>query len=156
MANWMDALEAFEPREIRAALRRWQSENPNKKPNPGHIEQMLREVRKNSAGPHVDMMADITREVAERHGMPDWRLRGSARDVPTYEARAEAIAMCHALGVPVSAIGAFFGNRDHTTIYAALKRWDEIKDRPAEAKIDPAKQAEVADYLKTLEERGAK
>jgi hypothetical protein len=41
LADWADTLEDWEHRQIVWALRKWRNENPNKKPNPGHILSIL-------------------------------------------------------------------------------------------------------------------
>ena len=45
LADWMDALEDWHVDQVREALRSWRSEFPSKKPNPGHIEKILKERR---------------------------------------------------------------------------------------------------------------
>lgn len=43
LADWADELEEWPIDSIRAALRKHRRENPNKRPNPGHILSILRE-----------------------------------------------------------------------------------------------------------------
>lgn len=45
LADWADTLEDWEHRQVVWALRKWRNENPNKKPNPGHILAVLKEQR---------------------------------------------------------------------------------------------------------------
>jgi len=45
LADWADSLEDWEHKQILWALRKWRNENPNKKPNPGHILSILKEAR---------------------------------------------------------------------------------------------------------------
>lgn len=45
MANWADALEDWNSTQINYALNKWVVENPNKKPNHGHIVQILTKAR---------------------------------------------------------------------------------------------------------------
>lgn len=45
MADWCDALEDWTQEQIVWALRRWRNENPNKKPNAGHILAVMKEAR---------------------------------------------------------------------------------------------------------------
>jgi hypothetical protein len=45
LADWMDELEDWHIDQIRCALRKWRSENPSKKPNPGHIVALLKGQR---------------------------------------------------------------------------------------------------------------
>lgn len=41
LADWCDDMERWTFESIRAALRWWRRQNPNKKPNPGHIRAIL-------------------------------------------------------------------------------------------------------------------
>ena len=43
LADWCDELEGWELPSIRAALRKHRAEQPNKKPNPGHILALLKD-----------------------------------------------------------------------------------------------------------------
>lgn len=45
MADWCDALEDWTQEQIVWALRKWRNENPNKKPNAGHILGLMKEAR---------------------------------------------------------------------------------------------------------------
>lgn len=45
LADWMDELEDWHIDQIRAALRKWRSAHPSKKPNPGHIVAILKGER---------------------------------------------------------------------------------------------------------------
>lgn len=45
LADWMDELEDWHIDQIRWALREWRSINPSKKPNPGHIQVLLKAKR---------------------------------------------------------------------------------------------------------------
>ena len=45
LADWADALEDWSHKQVLWALRKWRNENPNKKPNPGHILAMLKDAR---------------------------------------------------------------------------------------------------------------
>ena len=45
MAYWADALEDWTPEQILYSLRKWQREMPDKKPNPGHILRILKQLR---------------------------------------------------------------------------------------------------------------
>lgn len=42
LADWCDELEDWPVDSVKAALRQWRRENPSKKPNPGHIMQILK------------------------------------------------------------------------------------------------------------------
>lgn len=44
LRDWCDTLQDWKPDSVLAALRKWRNENPNKRPNPGHIVQMLKEA----------------------------------------------------------------------------------------------------------------
>ena len=44
LADWMDQLEDFKHETILYALRKWRNENPDKRPNPGHISAMLKDL----------------------------------------------------------------------------------------------------------------
>ncbi|MBT0780556.1 hypothetical protein [Paracoccus sp. pheM1] len=44
LRDWCDTLEGWKPDSVLAALRKWRNENPSKRPNPGHIVQMLKEA----------------------------------------------------------------------------------------------------------------
>lgn len=39
--DWCDELENWPVESVKAALRQWRRDNPSKKPNPGHILQIL-------------------------------------------------------------------------------------------------------------------
>ncbi|TGN59434.1 hypothetical protein E4L95_11515 [Paracoccus liaowanqingii] len=41
LADWCDEMEPWTLECIRAVLRKWRRQNPNKKPNPGHIREIL-------------------------------------------------------------------------------------------------------------------
>lgn len=45
MADWADALEDWTQEQILYALRKWRNSNPSRKPNPGHILSILKELR---------------------------------------------------------------------------------------------------------------
>lgn len=45
LADWADTLEDWPQGDVLDALRKWRNENPNKKPNPGHILGLLKEAR---------------------------------------------------------------------------------------------------------------
>ncbi|WP_422050523.1 hypothetical protein [Shimia sp.] len=42
LADWCDDLEDWPQDQVRAALREWRSRNPSKRPNPGHISEILK------------------------------------------------------------------------------------------------------------------
>jgi len=41
LMDWCDELEDWPVESVKAALRQWRRDNPSKKPNPGHILQLL-------------------------------------------------------------------------------------------------------------------
>lgn len=41
LMDWADELEDWPVESVKAALRQWRRENPSKKPNPGHVLQIL-------------------------------------------------------------------------------------------------------------------
>lgn len=41
LMDWCDELEEWPVESVKAALRQWRRENPSKKPNPGHVLQIL-------------------------------------------------------------------------------------------------------------------
>jgi len=45
LADWADALEDWTQEQVLYGLRKWRNENPSKKPNPGHILAVLKELR---------------------------------------------------------------------------------------------------------------
>lgn len=45
LADWADSLEDWHHKQVLWALRKWRNENPNKKPNPGHILKLLKDAR---------------------------------------------------------------------------------------------------------------
>lgn len=53
LRDWCDTLQDWKPDSVLAALRKWRSDNPNKRPNPGHIEQMLKEAWGRKHAPQV-------------------------------------------------------------------------------------------------------
>ena len=61
----MDALEDWHVDQVRAALRQWREEFPNKKPNPGHVLKLLKERRGRAyvTGATKDPLFAVDREV---------------------------------------------------------------------------------------------
>ena len=45
LQDWMDELQDWHVDQVKSALREWRSENPSKKPNPGHIAKILKTRR---------------------------------------------------------------------------------------------------------------
>ena len=45
LADWADSLEDWSHKQVLWALRKWRNDNPNKKPNPGHILKLLKDAR---------------------------------------------------------------------------------------------------------------
>lgn len=45
LADWCDELEDWPQDDVRAALREWRSKNPSRKPNPGHVVEILKRWR---------------------------------------------------------------------------------------------------------------
>lgn len=45
LADWCDELEDWPQDQVRAALRDWRGRNPSKRPNPGHIAEILKAWR---------------------------------------------------------------------------------------------------------------
>jgi hypothetical protein len=45
LADWCDALEDWTPEQILYALRKWRNDFPDKRPNPGHIVGMMKDLR---------------------------------------------------------------------------------------------------------------
>lgn len=45
LADWADELEDWGQDQVRWALRQWRKENPDRRPNPGHISRLLRDAR---------------------------------------------------------------------------------------------------------------
>jgi len=45
LADWCDAMEDWTQEQVVWALRKWRNENPNKRPNPGHILALMKEAR---------------------------------------------------------------------------------------------------------------
>lgn len=84
LRDWCDELENWDPKSVRAAMRQWRQENPSKRPNPGHILQILNDAwgRKNAdqvraalaapAEPPKQRISDEAHEriMAEFGGMP--------------------------------------------------------------------------------------
>ncbi len=44
LRDWCDTLQDWSPDSVLAALRKWRNENPSKRPNPGHILQILKDA----------------------------------------------------------------------------------------------------------------
>lgn len=65
LRDWCDTLQDWKPDSVLAALRKWRNDNPNKRPNPGHIVQMLKDAwgRK-----HVDQVKAALAPPVERAG----------------------------------------------------------------------------------------
>lgn len=121
LANWMDALEAFEIAEVRLGLRQWVEHNPRRKPNFGDVLAIVRANRWQGCQPAWAAMRDICERHAESAGVPTWMLRGKTQDRETCRVRAACFADAKRLGIPLTLIGEFFGGRDHTTIISALR-----------------------------------
>ena len=82
LSDWCDELEDWPVESIKGALRLWRRENPSKKPNPGHIVQLLKKAwgEKNAATvraalaqpaqrvdvPPLEQRKAISEELAER------------------------------------------------------------------------------------------
>jgi len=45
LADWADALDDWTHEQVLYSLRKWRDEFPNKRPNPGHILAILRDMR---------------------------------------------------------------------------------------------------------------
>ena len=45
LADWCDALEDWTQEQIVWGLRKWRNDNPNKRPNPGHILMLMKAAR---------------------------------------------------------------------------------------------------------------
>lgn len=45
LADWADALQDWSTEQVVWALRKWREDNPNKRPNPGHISKILKDAR---------------------------------------------------------------------------------------------------------------
>ena len=45
LADWCDELQDWRPEQVQAALRMWRRDNPDKRPNPGHISRLLKAER---------------------------------------------------------------------------------------------------------------
>ena len=71
LADWCDVLEDWKQEQVGWALRQWRNENPNKKPNPGHILMMMKDARgkKIAAGlPKQQLSPKEERVSAEKAG----------------------------------------------------------------------------------------
>ncbi len=70
LADWMDALQDWHLDQIKECLREWRNNNPNKKPNPGHILSRLKERRGlvHVSGPKRDPLFDLNRGVPQIAG----------------------------------------------------------------------------------------
>jgi hypothetical protein len=45
LADWMDTLEDWSHEQVVYALRKWRNDFPDKRPNPGHILGMMKDLR---------------------------------------------------------------------------------------------------------------
>ncbi len=130
MTRWMDGLERFPMDEIKEALSEWVEKNPSKKPNFGHIAQLIQSRRSQNVSNLNPIMARITEEVSTEFGYPSWLLRGSHRQDRACDARAKAIYLIRQkTDAPLTYIGTFFGGRDHTTILAAIARHERNMEK---------------------------
>jgi hypothetical protein len=74
LADWCDALEDWKQEQIVWALRKWRNDNPDKRPNPGHIVAICKKARgmklakeaRQSAQPQEPQRKPIDREAAAR------------------------------------------------------------------------------------------
>lgn len=62
LADWSDALEDWQHEQVVYGLRKWRNENPNKKPNPGHILSILKAERGK---------AEVSRAAMAKHSEPN-------------------------------------------------------------------------------------
>lgn len=84
LADWADALEDWTQEQVLYGLRKWRNENPNRKPNPGHILGILKELR--------------GRKEVERAALSKPAKEPEQRPAPTDEERARVAAMVAELG----------------------------------------------------------
>lgn len=62
LADWCDELEDWPQDQVRAALREWRSKNPSRKPNPGHVLEILKRWRGQSFAASRPVAQDAPRE----------------------------------------------------------------------------------------------
>jgi len=81
LSDWADTLQDFHHNSVLAALRKWRNENPNRKPNPGHILSILKEgwgkkvVREAQPAPEPDIQEITPEEKKKRQELADELLR---------------------------------------------------------------------------------
>lgn len=62
LADWADELEDWEVEQVRWGLRKWRSEKPDRKPNPGHIAAILKAERGKSFAAKMKQRPESERE----------------------------------------------------------------------------------------------
>lgn len=127
LADWCDQLEGWPADEVKDAMNEYREKNPDRRPNPGHILQVLKASRRAACGPQIEVMRRIADDVADESGLPEWLIRGPSQMANVCAVRADAMSRCREQGITLALIGEFFGNRDHTTVMHAIQRHQEGK-----------------------------
>lgn len=72
----------------------------------------------------------IISETAARHGLRTSDIVGRSLERRVFRARAEALALCREqTRFSLPQLGDYFGGRDHSTVWSAIRRHAEIKAR---------------------------
>lgn len=79
LMDWCDELEDWPVESVKAALRQWRRENPSKKPNPGHILQILKQAW---GARHVEQVRAVVQSLRapEPQNLPDLAQRQAIAD----------------------------------------------------------------------------
>ena len=79
LSDWCDELEDWPVESIKGALRLWRRENPSKKPNPGHIVQLLKKAWGEKNAPAVRAALALAKP-AQRVDLPPLEVRKAISD----------------------------------------------------------------------------
>lgn len=91
---------------------------------------LMRELQRSPVDASTIKARRIIQLIAEKHGLPTASITGQSRQKHIVKARHEAIAEVRRIrpDLTITQIGKIFGDRDHTTILAALRKIDARKE----------------------------
>ena len=116
LADWCDELEDWPLDEVRMALKKHRCKEPNKRPNSGHIIEILQNERKVMCEPQLARMSQIIDDIESQTGVRSFLMYGRRNTPNILKARAKAIASCIRVGICLSLIAERFGNRDEAEV----------------------------------------
>ena len=78
LADWADTLEDWNQEQVVYALRKWRDANPSRKPNPGHILCVLKELRGRKEAQRMAVSVQDDPEAERKEHTAEMRARVSA------------------------------------------------------------------------------